>query len=124
MQYFDPHVRSWEEDRRQRSKELQPKSWFRKGGYDVPLFVPHTPGEELVKRIRAKEAENNQGRRTRFKIVGRGGVTLEEKLKRSNPWAGEKKNVVEMIASNAKEREEVIAGEKVFVTTCGAMNVE
>ena len=51
--------RSWEEDRRQRKKELQPKSWFRKGGYDVPLFIPHTPGEELVKRIRAKEAENN-----------------------------------------------------------------
>ena len=82
--------RSWEEDRRQRKKDLQPKSWFRKGGYDVPLFIPHTPGEELVKRIRAKEAENNQGRRTRFKIVGRRGVTLEEKLKRSNPWAGER----------------------------------
>ena len=24
----------------------------------------------------------------RFKIVGRGGVTLEQKLRRSNPWAG------------------------------------
>ena len=36
--------RSWEEDQRQKKKELQPKSWFRKGGYDVPLFVPHTPG--------------------------------------------------------------------------------
>ena len=56
----------------------------------MPLFIPHTPGEELVKRIRAKEAENNQGRRTRFKMVGRRGVTLEEKLKRSNPWAGER----------------------------------
>ena len=61
---------------------MQPKSWFRKGGYDVPLFIPHTPGEELVKRIRAKEAENNQGRRMRFKMVGRRGVTLEERLKR------------------------------------------
>ena len=80
--------RSWEEDRRQRSKEMQPKTWFRRGGYHVPLFVPHTPGEELLKRIREKEAENNQGRRVRFKIVGRGGVTLEQKLRRSNPWAG------------------------------------
>ena len=67
---------------------MAPKSWFRKGGYHVPLFVPHTPGEELVKKIKEKEAENNQGRRVRFKIVGRGGVTLEEKLKRSNPWSG------------------------------------
>ena len=48
--------------------EMRPKSWFRKGGYDVPLFIPHTPGEELVKRIRAKEAENNQGRRIRYKV--------------------------------------------------------
>ena len=43
-----------------------------------------------MKRIRAKELENNQGRRTRFKIVGKGGVTLEQQLRRSNPWAGGK----------------------------------
>ena len=78
-------ARSWEEDRRQRSKELASKLWFRNRGYDVPLFIPHTPGEELVKKIREKEAKNNQGRRVRFKIVGRGGVTLEQKLRRSNP---------------------------------------
>ena len=37
---------------------------------------------------------------------------------------GQEENVVGMIASNVKEREEEIAGEKVFATTCGAMNVE
>ena len=68
--------KSWEEDRRQRKKELQKKNWFRKGGYQVPLFVPHTPGGELVKRMKAKEVENNQGRKIRFKIIGKGGVTL------------------------------------------------
>ena len=40
--------------------------------------------------MRSKEAENNQGRRIRFKIVEKGGVTLEQKLRRSNPWSGEK----------------------------------
>ena len=56
----------------------------------IPLFIPHTPGEELVKRIRKKEAENNQGRTIRFLVVGKGGVTLENTLRRSNPWAGGK----------------------------------
>ena len=36
------------------------------------------------------EALNNQGRTIRFRVVERRGVTLEEKLRRSNPWAGER----------------------------------
>ena len=56
----------------------------------MPLFVPHTPRGALAKAMRAKEAQNNQGRKIRFKIVEKGGVTLERKLRRSNPWAGGK----------------------------------
>ena len=40
--------RTWNEDQRQK------KNWFPKGGYHVPLFVPHTPGGELAKRMRKK----------------------------------------------------------------------
>ena len=83
-------ARSWEEDKRQNKKELQKKMWYRKGGYDVPLFVPHTPGGELTKQMRKKETENNQGRKVRIKIVEKGGVTLEQQLRKSNPWAGGK----------------------------------
>ena len=54
----------------------------------MPIFVPHTPRGVLAKAMREKEAQNNQGRKIRFKIVERGGVTLEQKLRRSNPWAG------------------------------------
>ena len=81
-------ARSWNEDIRQKKKELQRTNWYRKGGYDVPLFVPHIPRGELAKRMRAKEMENNQGRKIRFKIIEKGGVTLEKKLRRSNQWAG------------------------------------
>ena len=52
----------WEEDVRQKKKELQKRNWFRKGGYHVSLFLSHTPWRELVKRMKVKEAENNQGR--------------------------------------------------------------
>ena len=82
--------RTWEEDKRQARKDLEKYNWFRKGNFNVPLFVPHTPGGELVKRMKKKEAENNQGRRVRFKIIGKGGVTLEQKLRKSDPWKGGK----------------------------------
>ena len=77
--------RTWDEDQRQKKKYFQKKRWFRKGGFDVPLFVPHTPRGELARRMRMKEAQNNQGRRIRFRIVEKGGITLEQKLRRSNP---------------------------------------
>ena len=82
--------RTWEEDLRQRNKYFKKKRWYRRGGYDVPLFVPHTPRGELAKRMKEKEAQNNQGRTIRFRIVEKGGITLEQKLRRSNPWAKEK----------------------------------
>jgi hypothetical protein len=81
--------RTWEEDQRQKNKYFKKKRWFKRGGYDVPLFVPYTPRGELAKRMREKEAQNNQGKRIRFRIVEKGGITLEQKLRRSNPWAGE-----------------------------------
>ena len=34
--------RTWNQDQRQKKKELQKKNWFKSGGFDVPLFVPHT----------------------------------------------------------------------------------
>ena len=39
--------------------------------------------------MRKAEAENHQGRKIRFKIVEKGGVTLENLLRRSNPWSEE-----------------------------------
>ena len=72
--------RSWEEDSRQARKASQQQNWFRSGGHHVPVFVPHTPGSELAKRMRAKENENNQGRKTRFLIVELGGKKIHNLL--------------------------------------------
>ena len=83
-------LRTWDEDRRQKKKELQGKNWYRRGGFDVPLFVPHTPRGELARRMKEKEVMNNQGRNIRFKIVEKSGVSLEQKLRKSNPWGGER----------------------------------
>ena len=48
------------------------------------LCPPHSEGE-LAKRWKEKEAQNNQGRSIRFRIMEKGGITLEQKLTRSNP---------------------------------------
>ena len=77
--------RTWEEDKRQKKKDLKKMNWFKNGGFDVPLFVPHTPRGEPAQQMRAKEAENNQGCKIQFKIIEKGGVTLEQKLRKSNP---------------------------------------
>ena len=82
-------ARSWDADNGQKRKDLQGKLWFRRGGFDVPLFVPCTPKGELAKRIAKVEELNNQGRTVRFKVVEKRGVTLEEKLRRSNLWKDE-----------------------------------
>ena len=75
--------RTWEEDLRLKNKYFKKKRWYRKGGYDVPLFVPQTPRGELAKRMKEKEAQNNQGRTIRFRIVEKGGITLEQKKVKS-----------------------------------------
>ena len=68
--------RSWQADQRQKQKHDKKKYWFRRGGHHVPLFVPHTPGSELVKLMKRKEEENNQGRQICFPIVELGGTKL------------------------------------------------
>ena len=39
--------------------------------------------------MKEKEEMNNQGRNIMFKIVEKLGVSLEQKLMKSNPWGGE-----------------------------------
>ena len=71
---------------RQEHRESRKQNWFRAGGHHVPVFVRHTPGSELAKSMRAKEEENNQGRKIRFLIVEQGGTKFNNLLWTPNPW--------------------------------------
>ena len=75
-------ARSWEEDKRQTKKELQKKMWYRKGGYDVPLFVPHTPGGGASKADEKKRSQEQPGQGGPDQDSGEGrsdtGATTEE----------------------------------------------
>ena len=57
---------------------------------EATMFVPHTPGEELRKRLQAKEDELSQMfGRPQVKIIERAGTALENILCTKNPWGQE-----------------------------------
>ena len=57
---------------------------------EATMFVPHTPGEELRKRLQAKEDElSKMFGRPRVKIIERVGTSLESILCSKNPWSQE-----------------------------------
>ena len=62
--------------------------WWNKGEtkYKAVLFVPATPGSELAKRIRAREAQINSDPNERLKIVEKGGVKIRQILAKNDPF--------------------------------------
>ena len=73
---------------RRKAKQHKKKNWNKKGGYGAPIIVPATPAGELAKLLR-EIADQEPNKSKRFKIVERGGRTVERSLMRPNPAASE-----------------------------------
>ena len=69
---------------RRKEKRIKKKNWSRKGGYGAPIIVPATPNSELAKMLKAI-ADQEPNRSQRFKIVEKGGRTIERSLMKPNP---------------------------------------
>ena len=78
-----------------RNKRNVHRDWFNRNNlnsgsgdlsYDTVLFVPSTPSSSLANILRTHEAENNQGRKSRIKIVEKAGISLKNVLAPNNPW--------------------------------------
>ena len=70
--------------RRMPSKRTQVKT------VDTVMFVPHTPGGDLAKKLQEAEdrfVKNRSGGRVKF--VERGGFSLRDVLCNRNPWSSE-----------------------------------
>ena len=52
------------------------------------MFVPHTPGSELARKLRENEENLVKITKTKVKIIERAGTKLQDLLTRSNPWKG------------------------------------
>ena len=72
--------------KRRIEKKRKKQSWATRGGFIAPIIVPATHGSKLAKMMRAVcEEEAVPG--MKFKIIERGGVTIERQLQKTNPTA-------------------------------------
>ena len=74
---------------RRKAKLWKKKNWSTKGGYLAPIMVPATPNGELARMLKeVAEAENECG--IKFKIIEKGGKTIEKQLQNPNPTSSGK----------------------------------
>ena len=69
---------------RRKDKRWKSKNWNKRGGYGAPIIVPATPNSELARMLR-EVVESQRSKSLRFKIVEKGGKTIERRLMTSNP---------------------------------------
>ena len=71
---------------RKKEKEKKKHEWAKRGGHIAPIFVPATPGSELLKAMRQVAEEEGKGKEgIRFNIIETGGRTLKREMQKSNP---------------------------------------
>ena len=78
--------KSWKKKERKEAKKCKKLNWATGEGHIAPIFVPTTPGGELVKRMR-KVADNEAREGIKFRIMEVGGRTVKGELQKSNPTA-------------------------------------
>ena len=71
---------------RRKEKTKKKQNWGTKGGFIAPIIIPATQNGELAKMLRTvAESEKESG--IKFKIVEKGGMTVEKLFQNSNPTA-------------------------------------
>ena len=87
---------------RRKAKIQKKRDWGTKGGYIAPIIVPATPNSELAKSLREiAESESDSG--IRFKVVEKGGITIEKMLQKSNPTKSDKCGKPNCVMDNQSE---------------------
>ena len=80
--------RSWNKENRTKDKENKKNNWYKidknseksEKQFTIILFVPPTPGSELLKDIKKRAEDLNKNEKDRIKFIEKGGI----KLKRSS----------------------------------------
>ena len=78
--------KDYRREERRREKKEKKHLWAKKGGHIAPIFVPATPGSELMKILR-RVAEEEKKEGIKFNIIESGGKTMKRELMMSNPTA-------------------------------------
>ena len=76
--------KNYQKEKRRKGKKEKKHEWAKKGGHIAPIFIPATPGSQLMKALRTvAEKEGKEG--IRFNVIETGGRTLKRELQKSNP---------------------------------------
>ena len=78
--------KDWNLEERRIQKRKKKRSWSCTGGHTAPIIIPATPNGELLHLLR-DVAEKEAVPGVRFKIVEKGGVTVQHIAQKSNPMA-------------------------------------
>ena len=78
--------RDWNLEERRINKKKKKHSWSTQGGYTAPILIPATPNSELLHLLRAV-AEEEAVPGVRFKVLEKGGTTVQRILQNTNPTA-------------------------------------
>ena len=80
---FDKNTRTLNAKKSPENKKQGPEPKIK-----AVMFVPHTPGSELAKKLRENEEHLVKITGTKVKIIERTGTKIQDLLTRSNPWKG------------------------------------
>ena len=72
--------REWQRKSREKSKRLKKETWYKKGGYETPIFVTATPNGELKKRMQKKIDETD----LKIKVIEKTGNTMRRALQKTS----------------------------------------
>ena len=99
--------RNWKSEERILKKQNTKRNWYKvkNSKYTSVLFVPPTPGRELIKELEQREEELNRYNDERIKFVETGGEKIETLLTKKNPFTKQKCGEIECALCRNKNDE-------------------
>ena len=72
--------REWQRNAREKMKRIKKENWYKKGGYETPIFIAATPNGELKKKLQKKIDESD----LKIRIVEKTGSTMLRTLQKAS----------------------------------------
>ena len=72
--------REWQRNAREKMKRIKKENWYKKGGYETPIFIAATPNGELKKKLQKKIDESD----LKIRVVEKTGSTMLRTLQKAS----------------------------------------
>jgi len=72
--------RGWYRQEREKMKRRKKENWYRKGGYETPIFIAATPNGKLKKRLQEKIDKTGM----KIKVIEKTGNTMKRALQKTS----------------------------------------